>query len=161
MGVRVCRLSVDDWETLRMLRLRALEESPGAFLGDFGHEMDRPDIYWRDKCSVEYWFVANVGVAATGLAKLAQPVDGPESMHIESMWVVPEYRRTGVGRAIVRRLETAARNLGESEIRLWIFTENKSGRVFFERLGYGGPVKLQLLSVGTINTFEQEFRKDL
>ena len=82
-------------------------------------------------------------------------------MHIESMWVDPDHRLAGVGSALVRALENLAFNLGESEVRLWILQGNDAGRLFFEHLGYLGPIKEQPLDTGNCVTIEQEFRKEL
>src|SRR3954469_25553517 len=66
MGVRIRRLTIADWKLLRALRLRALEQSPRAFLGDTARESTRPEGRWQQKCSDEYWFVADVGDVASG-----------------------------------------------------------------------------------------------
>lgn len=161
MLVGVRRLGPADWKKLRVLRLRALRDSPEAFLGDVEREETYSGNYWQSKCTQEYWFVAEVGEIATGFANLARAVNKAEPMHIESMWVDPECRGTGVGRAIVQRLEAEVKYLGESEIRLWVFEENADGRSFFQRLGYQGPTKAQKLDLGPRIVVEQEFRKEL
>ena len=157
VGVRIRRLTTADWELLRALRQCALRQSPRVFLGDVARESAWSEGRWQLKCSDEYWFVADVGDVASGLANLARAEDGSDLMYIESMWVDPGHRLAGVGRALVRFLEAAALDLGESEIRLWVLRGNDAGRMFFERLGYLGPIKEQSLDVGTSRAGELEF----
>ena len=46
--VEIRRISIDQWEVLRDLRLRALAEDPDAFGMTFGDASGQSDAEWRD-----------------------------------------------------------------------------------------------------------------
>ncbi len=159
--IRIARISPNDWGTLRSLRLRALEDSPTALLGNYQAEAAEGPEYWQTKCVIEIWFCAEINGRHVGLTKLSRTSDPAECMHIESMWVDPFYRNTGIARALVERLELEARKFGESELGLWVFDTNTTARQFYINMGYVGPLRRQKLQVGHWVAVEEEFRKRL
>lgn len=60
--------------------------------------------------------------------------------------VVPEHRRRGVGRALVRELEDRFLDMGVRRIRLLTVTDNLPARRFWEALGYRGFEDVVLFS---------------
>lgn len=61
--------------------------------------------------------------------------------HLE---VVPEWRRRGIGTALVRAAEDAARRRGHDRLVLGVGVDNPDAKRLYERLGYldwgGGPI---------------------
>jgi aminoglycoside 6'-N-acetyltransferase I len=57
-----------------------------------------------------------VGWAELGLRPYANGCDDRPVAFLEAIWVVPEARRTGVGRALVRHLAEVARADGRAEL---------------------------------------------
>jgi aminoglycoside 6'-N-acetyltransferase I len=57
-----------------------------------------------------------VGWAELGLRPYANGCDDRPVAFLEACWVAPEARRTGVGRALIRRLAELARSGGRSEL---------------------------------------------
>jgi predicted N-acetyltransferase YhbS len=51
---------------------------------------------------------------------------------LAALFVLPEYRRRGVGTSLVRRCEDEARSVGERRLYLYTLT----GEAFYERLGW-------------------------
>ena len=103
--LRVDRVSQDDWETFKELRLAALQESPGSFGSSYAEERDQPEAWWRrwigsdvtdreGAVFVAYLDDRPVGTVSTYKADAS-------SAHLIAMWVKPEARRSGVGRALV------------------------------------------------------------
>lgn len=70
-------------------------------------------------------------VAIGGLRRLADGV-----CEIKRMYVVPDARSRGVGRALLAALEDAGRELGYQRARLDAGPEQKHSRVLFEATGY-------------------------
>lgn len=70
-------------------------------------------------------------VAIGGLRRLESGVG-----EIKRMYVVPDARSRGVGRALLAALEEAARTLGYRRVRLDAGAEQKHSRVLFEATGY-------------------------
>lgn len=82
---RVHAATPADWRVLRRLRLRALEESPIALLGDPAVERSWDAAAWQSKCVDEEWFIARHGRHPVGLARFGTRQDPAEFMHLESM----------------------------------------------------------------------------
>lgn len=57
-------------------------------------------------------------------------------LYIEQVAVLPERRRSGVGRALFHAAEAAAARRGLDGVRLETATQNSSAHTFFQRLGY-------------------------
>ena len=70
-------------------------------------------------------------VAIGGLRPL-----GDDVCEIKRMYVVPDARSRGVGRALLAALEDAARALGHRVVRLDAGAEQEHSRVLFEATGY-------------------------
>lgn len=158
---RVARLTPDDWSTLRRLRLAALANSPSAFLGDPEDELALGEQGWRSESERSRWFVAWRDGVPVGLGKLYRSADLTESMHIESMWVDPAARGSGVARALIEAMEAEARSLGEDRLGLWVFQGNPGARDMYRHLGYQGPSRVQRLELGDRIEVEEEYLKSL
>jgi ribosomal protein S18 acetylase RimI-like enzyme len=57
-------------------------------------------------------------------------------LYVEQVVVLPERRRSGVGRALFHAAERAATARGLDSVRLETSSQNVAARHFFERLGY-------------------------
>ena len=98
-------LAADDWELLRDVRLQALKDSPTAYIYSYDDVSSWTEACWRRSFDDGLWVVPRSGRRIVGLARSLR-VDGrpPDERHLESVWVEPRYRRTGVMRAILRHL---------------------------------------------------------
>ncbi|MFF1817328.1 GNAT family N-acetyltransferase [Kribbella sp. NPDC058245] len=159
--ISVFRLEADDWQTARDVRLSALTDSAAAFLGDESAERGFGEKQWRGELERHAWFVARLDGEAVGLAKLTRSPEHNDDMHLEAMWVAPDVRRRGVGEVLVSALEATAAASGAQVLRLWVFTENRSARDFYLRLGYRGPLHPQKIEVNGRFRIEAEFEKRL
>ena len=59
-----------------------------------------------------------------------------ERLYVHQLSVHPDYRRRGVGRALMNRVDALAADLGVAEVALDTWQFNSEGRRFFEGLGY-------------------------
>lgn len=134
VGVHIRPLTLADWRELRALRLRALEDAPGAFLSDGTDESSRTERAWRETFRRGVWLVAVAEREPVGLARML--CDGVEVPHIESVWTAPDHRRRGIATALIRWLIDRYRALGATEIRLWVLDANHDARRLYESLGF-------------------------
>ena len=65
-----------------------------------------------------------------------RPLDEPGVCEIKRMYVVPDARSRGAGRALLAALEDAARELGYERVRLDAGPEQRASKVLFARTGY-------------------------
>jgi ribosomal protein S18 acetylase RimI-like enzyme len=123
------------------IRLRALEESPTAFSSTHAKESQIPDEEWT-KRALRWSGGGAVGFLAYGRDRVcgmvfcyAEP-DHREQGHIVSMWVDPEFRRSGVGRLLIDSVAAWAKDRGMRELKLMVTSVNHGAIAFYERLGF-------------------------
>lgn len=149
-------LAGDDWEILQDVRLRALEDSPAAFLSTA--ETSWGEAEWRALAVEDAWIVARSGDQVIGVVRSVRVDDRPTNeRHLESVWVDPLHRKKGVLRAILRYLAEL-----EPEVRTWmawVLDGNDEARAAYERLGFETTGMRQLLA-GTPRRIEERLRLD-
>ena len=90
-----------------------------------------------DKASVRGLVVHDEEGTLIGIAHIQEferPLENDRGLHLEDLFVSPDYRNRGVGTAILNHLRQEARERGLGLIR-WVTTEdNETGRRFSEEL---------------------------
>jgi ribosomal protein S18 acetylase RimI-like enzyme len=122
------RIGVDDWGVWRELRLKALEEAPGAFAATLAEWQGAGDSEqrWRGRLAgVPLNVVAMVDGRAGGMVSATGP-DGERRIELISMWVAPWARGRGVGDALI------------AEVIRWS-GEQQAARVFLNVVDGNGP----------------------
>ncbi|WP_193105637.1 GNAT family N-acetyltransferase [Brachybacterium sp. FME24] len=136
----VSLLNPDDWRIWRELRLRALADAPWAFASTLAEVRARDtEGHWRDGVSAPMVsFVAEVGGAPAGMARLMFS-DGPEALpELISMWVAPEARGSGTGHALIATaVDWLASHHPETRLRLAVIETNIPARRLYARCGFG------------------------
>lgn len=134
---RVVRMTAEDWELLRELRLSALADAPDYFWSTYNAEASKPEAWWRDFIAAGEWFVAYEDDNAVGLAAampFSQLDDGVH--HLISMWVSPPARRRGIGALLVEAVKAWAREQGSRVLHLEVTEGNVAARRLYERHGF-------------------------
>lgn len=67
---------------------------------------------------------------------------GDDNAHLDLFAVAPPYRRSGVGRRLLKWLEKCAVVAGISSVTLEVRAGNAGARLFYERMGYCSLVEL-------------------
>ncbi|WP_073069777.1 GNAT family N-acetyltransferase [Phormidesmis priestleyi] len=97
-----------------------------------------------------WWVESSHGIAAGGLpsSRSVQPIaglwlgnaidqaSGDRHAHIFLLYVMPHHRRRGIGAALVRHAEDWARERGDRQIGLQVFTSNQPALQLYQALGY-------------------------
>lgn len=137
--VAVRPLAPDEWPTLKLLRIRALTDSPDSFGTTATEVVGQPDAFWQgwalraagDDARV---FAAFQGDEPLGLASAVRDEEGVG--HIGSMWADPSVRGTGVGALL---LDTACGFLsaaGCDRIELWVTDGNDRAEALYRSRGF-------------------------
>lgn len=134
--LRVERLGSADVARLRRIRLRALREAPDAFGSRLEDVASWPTARWLQILSASQVFVAARDGTDVGMARGSIDADEPLVTWLESMWVAPDARLTGVGRALVGAVVDWARAAGAASLRLDVADDNWRAVRFYERLGF-------------------------
>jgi ribosomal protein S18 acetylase RimI-like enzyme len=135
---RIAIARTDDWERVREIRLRALEDSPTAFAARLDQERDRPESFWRGRLEEEgsATFLAIEEETTVGLVTVFLMDEAPEEAHLVSMWVAPERRRHGLGRRLIEAVLSWARDQRAEGVRLWVTETNNDARRLYRSAGF-------------------------
>jgi len=138
--LEVRRVRAEDWEALRDVRLRALADAPDAFGTTHAEAIQRPDEWWRDWCrqsaesETQAMVLAWEGSLPIGIAGVFHI--GEERWQVISMWVVPEARGRGAGRALLDAVVAFARARGPAQTLLSVTDGNVAARRLYESYGF-------------------------
>jgi GNAT superfamily N-acetyltransferase len=153
---RVERLREDDWAVFRELRLRSLLDSPEAFGSTYGDESSWTEGPWRDWAAGR-WRGGTAVVfagrgddgAAVGTATGAEYDAEAGVAHVYAMWVAPDARGAGVGRALLDAVAGWARDRGCDRLVLSVTESNETARRFYEECGFVDTGKREVLREGS------------
>ena len=136
---------VDEWARFRDLRLRALREDPAAFGARLDDEETLAEADWRGRILqpgtarfvVEEEDGRWIATAGVGLHEDAPP-------EVFGMWVAPEARGRGLGRALVDEVARWASAQGADRLALWVNVAQAPAVRMYERAGFareGEPMR--------------------
>jgi GNAT superfamily N-acetyltransferase len=110
--VVVRRLSADDTQLFRDIRLEALRLAPGAFGSTFEAESVRPSSWFAERLDGSFVLGAFRGEKLVGIATLVilQSAKMAHKGHLVGMYVRGEARRSGVGRRLVEAIIETGRS---------------------------------------------------
>lgn len=140
------QLAPGEWRLWRDLRLRALEDAPWAFGSTLAEIRHRDtEAHWREGVS---WprvpFVVEVDGQPAAMGRLLfgdDPVYGDvpgARAELISVWVAPEHRGRGVGRALVAAaVEHLAAHHPQTRLLLAVVETNLPARRLYESCGFG------------------------
>jgi GNAT superfamily N-acetyltransferase len=139
MSPPVRRLGPGEVDLLRDLRLRALRDAPMAF----GSTLAREEAYEPEQW--ERWaadaargerqavFIAEPG---SGLASGVIDDEDPGLAHLYAMWVAPDGRGTGAGRALVDAVIAWAAERGARRLTTTVTEGNAAAAVLYAGAGF-------------------------
>jgi ribosomal protein S18 acetylase RimI-like enzyme len=143
--VEIRRIRADEGWRLRDVRLRALQDSPGAFSSTFEQDRIRPMSEWDDRArtgaadkrrAMSIAERAGPGGPFLGLAGGFEAEGRPDRVELISMWVDPAIRGAGIGAGLVRAVVEWARAGGARQVDLWVVTENDPAIALYRRCGF-------------------------
>jgi GNAT superfamily N-acetyltransferase len=135
MSVTVRQATVGDWQTVRDVRLAALQEAPYAFGSTYARERHFDEETWRGRIGNPDGptFLAFDGDKAVG-------IDGVYTENgdriLVAMWVAPSARRSGVGAALTNAVCDWVKAQGDARVYLGVAEDNEPARQLYERLGF-------------------------
>jgi ribosomal protein S18 acetylase RimI-like enzyme len=140
-ATEIRRVRRDEWTQLRELRLAALGDAPLAFGSTLEHELAfTPDRWqrWAEDSAEgdEFIAVAVAGGRWVAMARGSGDADDPTSAFVTAVYVLPEWRGQGSGRAVSTAVIDWARERGFDSIRLHVADWNDAARRLYESLGF-------------------------
>jgi GNAT superfamily N-acetyltransferase len=127
----------------RTLRLRALREHPEAFVASYEEEekesLESAAKRLRASSRQDLFFGAFSDGQLVGIASFSHPqnIKIQHTGHIGEMYVVPEARGRGIGRALLNKIIDHARTIQELEdLILWVTLCNEPARNLYASAGF-------------------------
>lgn len=143
MDFSVRRIQPDEGRRYRDIRLRALADAPSAFGSTVATESALTDTDWTARATRSArgpdsaFFVAETaGGEWVGMAGGFRQDDPPDTVHLVSMWVAPDCRRTGLGGRLIDEVLGWARAGGARAVELWVTRGNDSAASLYRRIGF-------------------------
>ncbi len=134
-SVRV--LGEDEWPRYREFRLRALKESPEAFVADYATEAEYDDDFWQLRMRRSLRLLAERDGEAVGILSLRENVKlFDNAAEIFGLWVPQALRGSGVAATLVEAAAAAANNQGHGQLVYWVGTDNGRAVAFASSYGF-------------------------
>jgi GNAT superfamily N-acetyltransferase len=127
--------TADDWELLREVRMRALGDSPEAFLDTAEHAASLPEDLWRARATPSSTQACFLREDGAGMVSCFVAGD-PSSVFLVAMWLAPHLRGTGVARELVERVVGWARERGAARVALSVEPGNDRAARLYEKCGF-------------------------
>ena len=125
----------------KAVRLRALQDSPGAFGSNYAWESQLEDAEWMKRIgrwsgSTGVGYLAMDQGTPCGIAGCLLYEGDPTLAQLISMWIAPTHRQIGVGRLLVEQVILWARSRGALRLQLHVTGRNEPAIKFYKRLGF-------------------------
>lgn len=159
--ITVRALDEGDWELYRSVRLRALEESPEAFVATHGSEAAEPDDFWTTRMARSRRLLAERGGESVGIASVGSVKDDEHAAQLFGLWVDPALRGSGVATALVRAGAEVAREQGKRHLLYWVGTDNGRAVAFASGFGFRPTSDRRPMRVQNEDDGEEEIAMDL
>ncbi|GAB48544.1 GNAT family N-acetyltransferase [Mobilicoccus pelagius] len=135
ISIRV--LSEDEWEQYREMRLRALRESPDAFVADVSTEEEYDEALWRDRMRRSVRLLITKGEEPVGIASLRMDETlFDDAAELFSLWVKPELRGEGLAAQLVVAASEEAEKKSARQLVYWVGTDNVPAVSFASSYGF-------------------------
>ena len=139
--MNIQQLSAADAAAYQALRLYGLQESPAAFGSSYEEEVRRPleTVAGRladDDNHIFGAFSDEGELTGTITLRRDTHVKSAHKAYVYAMYVLPQYRRQGVGRALMEAVIAGARELGLTWINLTVNHANKEAVRLYESCGF-------------------------
>jgi GNAT superfamily N-acetyltransferase len=134
LTIRLCGL--DDWASLRAIRLEALADTPDAFGSTYEETVRWSDAQWKNAASTRLYYLADRDGRVVGMVSGGFNDGYPGTRWLYGMYVTPSERGTGTADQLVRSIEEWATNHGVDEIYLHVTTSVPRARAFYDKVGF-------------------------
>jgi len=139
-------IAASGWQAMREVRLAALRDAPHAFASTYEREAGFAEADWQRRIDGGGNFLAyapELGRSPAGIVGGFETEPGV--VELVSLWVRPQARGHGIGRALIQAIVEWARAKGISRVHLWVAETNDSARLLYERCGFSPTAERQPL----------------
>lgn len=139
--MHVQKLTIENGEALWNLRLRALKDNPAAFSSTYEETLRRgkEQFIQRIHPKEDAFYLCAFDPALVGMIyfRRDEGIKNQHKGHILSMYVQPESRGLGVGKALLQAVIIQAKRLpGLEQLHLMVVTTNEAARALYRSMGF-------------------------
>lgn len=142
--MHIRKLTEEDLDALWNIRLRALQDNPEAFGSTYEETRQRGKESFRQRLRQPHTETFYIGafeeeslVGIVGFYRENWGAKGQHKGYIISMYVAPEQRGRGIGKALVAEAIAQARTVpGLEQLLLAVVTTNTAARQLYRSLGF-------------------------
>ncbi|PRD40633.1 GNAT family N-acetyltransferase [Phyllobacterium phragmitis] len=135
--ISIRRLSMDEIDAFRCIRLEALSREPTSFASRFEDWADLPDEEWRQRLNNPV-FVAFLNGQPVGMMGLSRhrPSKMAHRAALIGVYVHKSQRGTGIAENLLNKVADYARSIGVLQLELAVSAENPAALCFYRRHGF-------------------------
>lgn len=97
---------------------------------------EHSDDYWLDIINKKTGFILIAILDGVNVGMSVVESQGQDTCHLEDLIIVNEFRRYGIGRALVEKSKCEAKNSGNKYMSLNVLDKNKSAELLYEKQGF-------------------------
>lgn len=133
--------SLDRAQVVKFMQRTYQERHPDR---SFGHLAQTVDQYLSSDTPL-WWALANpedgsvqdpTPVAGVWAGNAIDQITGDRHAHIFLLYVMPDHRRRGLGRALMQQVEIWSQQRGDRQVGLQVFSDNQPALHLYQTLGY-------------------------
>ena len=143
--VRVRELVMEDWQTLRDMRLEALRDAPHAFGSTYAEQVTFTEADWQRRIARGGAFLAYLPQVSEPAGLIGCYQEEPGTVELVSMFVRPQARGRGVSEPLIDAVIGWARARDATSVHLWVTETNKHACRLYERCGFTPTAERQPL----------------
>jgi GNAT superfamily N-acetyltransferase len=133
----VHRVTPDDWQSHRELRLEMLRAAPDAFFTQYADIADLDEDAWRTRIASQCHFQARLDGDPVGTVGVWDDPETPDdAATLVAMYVVPRARGAGVGELLVQAVVDEAAARGRRRVILEVTEGNEPAVRLYARMGF-------------------------
>ncbi len=151
-SIKINEFIESEWEIYKLLRLASLRDAPDSFGSTLEREVEFTEKEWKSRIKPAFEplhvlpLVAKFDGSPVGLASGVVHTSESDSAHVYQMWVSQEYRGNGIGRALLSKIETWAKELNLCTLSLAVTIKNMEAVSLYKSAGFlpsGSPEPLR------------------
>ncbi|MGH3500108.1 MAG: GNAT family N-acetyltransferase [Nocardioidaceae bacterium] len=129
-------LDEEDWQTLRQLRLAALEDAPEAFAAHYEEESQYGEEVWRKRLRRARRLLADHDGEPAGIVSMGTHDEDSTEPELFGLWVDPRSRRERVAWQLVQAGADQALRDGHERLYFWVGSDNGGAVAFASIFGF-------------------------
>jgi len=124
----------------RTLRLQSLKENPEAFGSSFEEESKMELEFFKKRLSdpdnVTFGVFNNHNLIGILTLRTSQRIKTKHNGHLVAMYVDKDHRRKGIGKLLIKKVISYAKNHGIMNLFLTVTSSNKEAIKLYEHMGF-------------------------